>query len=85
MECYPSYLETHLLDNLRATEYRRLDERRQVYLDYTGNRHLHHAISARPIDPLKNNLHFEFECRAIYVANDNIHFFICSRTIYRPG
>ena len=36
VERYPSYLETHLLDNLRATEYRRLDERRQVYLDYTG-------------------------------------------------
>jgi molybdenum cofactor sulfurtransferase len=36
VERYPSYLETHLLDKLRATEYRRLDERRQVYLDYTG-------------------------------------------------
>jgi molybdenum cofactor sulfurtransferase len=33
---YPSYLKTNILDNLRATEYRRLDERRQVYLDYTG-------------------------------------------------
>src|SRR6202521_2356548 len=33
---YPSYLETDLLDRLRATEYRRLDEQRQVYLDYTG-------------------------------------------------
>ena len=28
--------KTRLLDKLRATEYRRLDERRQVYLDYTG-------------------------------------------------
>ena len=36
VERYPSYLETGLLDRLRATEYRRLDERRQVYLDYTG-------------------------------------------------
>jgi molybdenum cofactor sulfurtransferase len=36
VERYPSYLGTDLLDRLRATEYRRLDERRQVYLDYTG-------------------------------------------------
>jgi molybdenum cofactor sulfurtransferase len=36
VERYPSYLETELLDRLRATEYRRLDERRQIYLDYTG-------------------------------------------------
>jgi selenocysteine lyase/cysteine desulfurase len=33
---YPSYAGTELLDKLRATEYRRLDEQRQVYLDYTG-------------------------------------------------
>jgi selenocysteine lyase/cysteine desulfurase len=33
---YPGYAKTALLDTLRETEYRRLDERRQVYLDYTG-------------------------------------------------
>jgi len=33
---YPGYVKTALLDKLRATEYRRLDERRQVYLDYAG-------------------------------------------------
>ncbi len=33
---YPGYLKTTSLDTLRATEYRRLDERREVYLDYTG-------------------------------------------------
>lgn len=33
---YPGYVNTVLLDKLRATEYRRLDEQRQVYLDYTG-------------------------------------------------
>lgn len=33
---YPSYLQTAVLDELRATEYRRLDEHRHVYLDYTG-------------------------------------------------
>ena len=33
---YPGYVNTVLVDKLRATEYRRLDERYQVYLDYTG-------------------------------------------------
>lgn len=33
---YPAYAETAALDHLRATEYRRLDEQGQVYLDYTG-------------------------------------------------
>ncbi len=33
---YPSYGETSALDGLRAKEYKRLDDRRQVYLDYTG-------------------------------------------------
>jgi molybdenum cofactor sulfurtransferase len=33
---YPGYVKTALLDELRATEYRRLDERHVVYLDYTG-------------------------------------------------
>ncbi len=33
---FPGYAKTALLDDLRATEYRRLDERGQVYLDYTG-------------------------------------------------
>jgi molybdenum cofactor sulfurtransferase len=33
---FPGYKKTTLLDDLRATEYRRLDERGQVYLDYTG-------------------------------------------------
>jgi molybdenum cofactor sulfurtransferase len=33
---YPGYAKTSALDRLRATEYGRLDERRQIYLDYTG-------------------------------------------------
>ena len=33
---YPGYAKTAALDRLRATEYRRLDEQGQVYLDYTG-------------------------------------------------
>ena len=33
---YPSYGKTARIDELRAREYRRLDERGEVYLDYTG-------------------------------------------------
>ena len=33
---FPGFENTSALDGLRATEYRRLDERGQVYLDYTG-------------------------------------------------
>ncbi len=33
---YPGYLKTLALDRLRASDYRRLDELGQVYLDYTG-------------------------------------------------
>ena len=33
---YPSFDSTNILDRLRGTEYRRLDEQKQVYLDYTG-------------------------------------------------
>jgi molybdenum cofactor sulfurtransferase len=33
---YPAYETTHLLDSLRTSEYRRLDEQHHVYLDYTG-------------------------------------------------
>jgi selenocysteine lyase/cysteine desulfurase len=36
LAAHPAYRGTALLDDLRATEYRRLDERGQVYLDYTG-------------------------------------------------
>lgn len=33
---YPTFDTTHSLDELRATEYARLDRQQQVYLDYTG-------------------------------------------------
>ena len=36
LAAYPEYLATARLDALRATEYRRLDEQRHIYLDYTG-------------------------------------------------
>lgn len=35
-EAYPTFACTSLLDELRATEYARLDEQGHVYLDYTG-------------------------------------------------
>ncbi len=34
--CYPEYAVTASIDQLRATDYSRLDEQGQVYLDYTG-------------------------------------------------
>lgn len=33
---YPEYSQTAVLDELRSSEYRRLDQQQQVYLDYTG-------------------------------------------------
>jgi molybdenum cofactor sulfurtransferase len=35
-EAYPDYYNTQILDELRATEYARLDELKHIYLDYTG-------------------------------------------------
>jgi selenocysteine lyase/cysteine desulfurase len=36
LKSYPEYASTSALDALRAADYRRLDEERHVYLDYTG-------------------------------------------------
>jgi len=36
LEAYPAFKETHRLDDLRASEYRRLDDQGHLYLDYTG-------------------------------------------------
>ena len=36
LKAYPEYEATHVLDALRASEYRRLDDQQHVYLDYTG-------------------------------------------------
>ncbi|MBL8055225.1 MAG: hypothetical protein JNK29_00940, partial [Anaerolineales bacterium] len=35
-QAYPAYDTTRRLDQLRATEYARLDRQQHVYLDYTG-------------------------------------------------
>jgi len=37
LEDYPEYLVTSVLDDLRTTDYARLDRLGQVYLDYTGS------------------------------------------------
>jgi len=50
---YPTYPTTHIIDDLRAVEYSRLDINEQVYLDYTGGglyaesqlRRHHHLLS----------------------------------------
>jgi len=36
LRAYPSYPTTHIIDDLRAAEYARLDVGEHVYLDYTG-------------------------------------------------
>ena len=36
LQAYPEFAATARLDELRASEYGRLDEQRHVYLDYTG-------------------------------------------------
>ena len=35
-QAYPAFESTSILDQLRATEYTRLDELEHTYLDYTG-------------------------------------------------
>jgi selenocysteine lyase/cysteine desulfurase len=36
LKSYPTYPTTHIIDDLRATEYARLDAGAHIYLDYTG-------------------------------------------------
>lgn len=36
LQTYPTYARTHILDDLRRTDYKRLDEQGQIYFDYTG-------------------------------------------------
>ncbi len=36
LQAYPAYEATHSLDELRASEYARLDQQEHIYLDYTG-------------------------------------------------
>ena len=36
LKAYPTYPTTHIIDDLRANEYARLDIGGHIYLDYTG-------------------------------------------------
>jgi selenocysteine lyase/cysteine desulfurase len=56
LEAHPEYEGTRRLDELRATEYRRLDEERHVYLDYAGGS-LHAESQVRE--------HAELLCRTV--------------------
>jgi selenocysteine lyase/cysteine desulfurase len=53
IESYPHYLSTRHLDELRASEYGRLDEHGHIYLDYTGAG-LHAASQVRQHGELLN-------------------------------
>ncbi|MGB7220550.1 MAG: aminotransferase class V-fold PLP-dependent enzyme [Vicinamibacterales bacterium] len=53
LKTYPQYERTSLLDELRTSEYGRVDEQRQVYLDYTGGS-LHAASQIREHTALLN-------------------------------
>ena len=46
LKTHPDYTRTQALDELRATDYSRLDKRQQVYLDFTGGG-LHAASQVR--------------------------------------
>ncbi|MCC6804980.1 MAG: aminotransferase class V-fold PLP-dependent enzyme [Anaerolineae bacterium] len=56
IERYPAYAATAVLDQLRATDYARLDQSGQIYLDYTGGSlyaasqlHQHMALLAQGV------------------------------------
>lgn len=53
---YPEYLQTEVIDRLRATEYRRLDEQQQVYLDYTGGSLYAESQVAQHLDMLRDGV-----------------------------
>ncbi len=53
---YPGYLDTERLDQLRATEYRRLDEHGGVYLDYTGGSLYAESQLQRHLDLLRDGI-----------------------------
>lgn len=46
LQRHPAYADTRAIDELRATEYGRIDAKRQTYLDYTGGA-LHAASQVR--------------------------------------
>ncbi len=53
---YPEYLDTAVLDHLRRTEYRRLDDLDHVYLDYTGGGLYADSQLTEHLQLLRNNV-----------------------------
>lgn len=55
-EKYPEYSTTNILDRLREAEFKRLDEKKHVYLDYTGCSLYSENLVKRHFDFLTNNI-----------------------------
>lgn len=53
---YPQYAQTQVLDNLRQSDYGRLDRSNQVYLDYTGAALYGDSQIAKHFELLRNNV-----------------------------
>src|SRR5262245_58562832 len=53
---YPEYQSTALLDELRATDFARLDETEQIYLDYTGGGLYAESQIQEHFELLRNNV-----------------------------
>jgi len=56
-ERFPAYRETASLDDVRATELRRLDDSRHVYLDYTGSGLYPASIPIRHMERLTSGVY----------------------------
>ena len=56
LKAYPRYETTRTLDELRATEFRRLDEHGHVYLDYTGGGMYGDSQIARHLELLRSDV-----------------------------
>jgi selenocysteine lyase/cysteine desulfurase len=56
LDRYPSYARTSILDDLRTTDYGRLDRLGEVYLDYTGGALYPESILQRHLDLLRQNV-----------------------------
>jgi molybdenum cofactor sulfurtransferase len=56
LQRYPQYSQTHILDELRASEYQRLDQTNHVYLDYTGAALYSDSQVAQHLELLRENV-----------------------------
>ena len=56
LSCYPQYVQTQTLDQLRQSDYGRLDQSNQVYVDYTGAALYAESQVTKHFDLLRNNV-----------------------------